>query len=125
MITLKFGKSKPRWERLDLTDEDHLRIEITPPTYQQVLTAACGTTTEAVLAARLECVTNWQEVYDVRDEDGARFEVPFSRDALGMLLTQFPGALAKLSELVRPLFVGEPKRANAQPSAPLSDTAAT
>lgn len=125
MVVLQSKRPAEQWLPVTLAESADITIQVRQPTYEQVIRfRTAGDSAGAALVA-LECVIGWRDVL-VIGANGEQSPLPFSRQALGQLLQEFPEGFWALVEALSPLFRG-PADADKKKSAspPTAGTAAS
>lgn len=122
-LTLPTAASPIRWETIRTSDGD-FKIALTPPTFDQWLSARIQDDPEKLVRTRLQCVTGWRDVLTVC-ENGGKAEVPFTADNFQTLLMSDPAILTQVHDLCVKLFRGrsetESKNSDPPPSAAIPE----
>jgi hypothetical protein len=88
---MMFPTSAPAstWHTIELKNGDSFKLELTRPSFQLWLSARCADTTDRYWALRVECVTNWRDMFQPT-ANGGRAEVPFTRENFESLCVLCP-----------------------------------
>lgn len=118
MVVLQSKRPAEQWLPVALAESADISIQVRQPTYEQVVRfRTAGDSAGAALVA-LECVTGWRDVNAI-GANGEQSPLPFSRQALGQLLQEFPDGLWAMLEALAPLFrgPGDKKKSASVPTA--------
>ena len=126
MILIPSTPPSVTWKTVTLSNGDTFKLELTRPEFGTWLRAKCAPTVDEIIQIRLQCVTNWRDVFQPT-QNGGRAELPFSQELFQSWCMGCPELFEAARALVAEFWTSgqtgdESKNLPAPPSAATPDT---